>query len=124
VEKHKRSTTILHYLRAFHKKLGERSSPFEKFSRSSLGEWFTLDAKFQLGVEKSIERGKSFTIIKQHIPILDCRPKVRDELMSLLQKIRTSRQALSRPIVQPIIQSFLELKVLKLLNGSFKVLVE
>jgi hypothetical protein len=46
---------------------------------------------------------------------------VRDELMSLLQKIRTSKQALFGPIVQPIIQNFLELKVLEIINGSFKV---
>jgi hypothetical protein len=99
VEKHKRLTTVLHYLCAFHRKPGEHSSPFKKLSRSSLGEWFTLDGKFKLRVEKSIERRRTFTIIKQHNPILDCRLEVRDELMSLLQKIRTSRRALSGPIV-------------------------
>jgi hypothetical protein len=39
-------------------------------------------------VEKSIERGRAFTITKQHIPILNWRPEMRDELISLLQKIR------------------------------------
>jgi hypothetical protein len=40
--------------------------------------------------------------------------------MFLLQNIRASRQTLSGPIVQPIIQGFFELKALELLNGSFK----
>jgi hypothetical protein len=44
--------------------------------------------------------------------------------MSLLQKIRVSRQALSRPIVQPIIQGFLEFKAPKPLSGSFEVSLE
>jgi len=46
---------------------------------------------------------------------------VKDELMFLLQKNRTYGQALSRPIVQPIIQGFLEFKPPKLLSGSFKI---
>jgi hypothetical protein len=44
--------------------------------------------------------------------------------MSLLQKIKAFGQAFSRPIVQPIIQGFLELKALELLSGSFKVSLE
>jgi hypothetical protein len=93
-------------------------------SRSSLGKWFTSNGKLKLGVEKSIERGKTFTITEQHILILDHRLEVRDELMSLLQKIITSRQARFEPIVQPIIQNFLELKVLELQSGPFKVSLE
>jgi hypothetical protein len=71
MEKHKNLTTTLHYLYAFHKKPTEHSSPFDKLFRSSLGEWFTSDGKFKLVVEKSIERGRAFTITKQHIPILN-----------------------------------------------------
>jgi hypothetical protein len=62
-----------------------------------LGEWFTSDGKLKLGVEKSIKKGRAFTIIEQHIPIQN------------------------PTIVQPIIQGFLELKALELLGGSFKV---
>jgi len=46
---------------------------------------------------------------------------MRDEFMSLLQKNKAFGQALFGPIVQPIIQGFLELKTPKLLSGSFKV---
>jgi len=106
-ERHRSLTIVFHYLQAFHRKSKEHSSPFDKLSRSSLRKWFTSIRKLKLRVEKSIERGRAFTITKQHIPILDCRPKVRDELMSLVQKIRAFGQALFGPIVQPIIQSFL-----------------
>jgi len=71
MEKHRNLTTTLHYLYAFHRKPREHSSPFDKLPRSSLGEWFTSNGKFKLVVEKSIERGKVFTITKQHIPILN-----------------------------------------------------
>jgi len=54
VERHKSLTIALHYFCAFHRKLKEHSSPFDKLSRSSLGEWFTLDGNIKLGVEKSI----------------------------------------------------------------------
>jgi len=107
VERHRSLTIVFHYLRAFHRKSKEHSSPFDKLSKSFLKEWFTLVKKLKLGVEKSIERGRTFTIMEQHIPILNCRLEVRDELMSLVQKIRAFGQALSGPIVQPIIQSFL-----------------
>ncbi len=44
--------------------------------------------------------------------------------MSLLQKMKAFGQALFGLIVQPIIQSFLDLKVPELLSGSFKVSLE
>jgi hypothetical protein len=44
--------------------------------------------------------------------------------MSLLQNIKAFGQALSGPIIQPIIQSFIEFKTLELLSGSFKVSLE
>jgi hypothetical protein len=99
VERHRSLTTILHYLCAFHRKPREHSSPFDKLSKRSLGKWFTSYGNLKPRVEKSIERGRAFTIIEQHIPILGRRPQVRDQLMSLLQKIKAFGQALSRPIV-------------------------
>ncbi len=38
---------------------------------------------------------------------MDQRPEMKDELLSLLQKIRVFGQALYGPIVKPIIQVFL-----------------
>ncbi len=38
MERHRSLTTALHYLCAFHRKPREHSSPFDKLSRSSLGE--------------------------------------------------------------------------------------
>jgi hypothetical protein len=75
-----------------------------------MGEWFTSNGKLKLGVKKSIERGRAFIVIKQHIPILDQKLEVKDEIMSLLSKIKSFEQAFFRPIVQPIIQGFLEFK--------------
>jgi hypothetical protein len=71
MERHRSLTIVLHYLHAFHKKSREHSSPFNKLSRSSLGESFISGGKFKLRVEKSIEKGRAFIIIKQHISILD-----------------------------------------------------
>jgi len=71
MEKHINLTTTLHYLYAFHRKPREHSSPFDKLPISSLREWFTLDGKLKLLVEKSIERGRPFIITKQHIQILN-----------------------------------------------------
>jgi hypothetical protein len=42
--------------------------------------------------------------------MLDQRPKMKDELLSLLQKIRVFGQALYGPIFEPIIQVFLSQK--------------
>jgi hypothetical protein len=78
-------TIVLHYLHAFHRKLGEHSSPFDKFSRTFSREWFTSNGKLKPRVEKSIERERAFIITKQHISILYPRLEVRVELMSLLQ---------------------------------------
>jgi hypothetical protein len=74
MERHKSLTIVLHYFRAFHKKPREHSSPFDKLSRFYLREWFISNGKFKPGVEKSIEKGRAFIIIKQHISILDQRP--------------------------------------------------
>jgi hypothetical protein len=50
----------LHYFHAFHKKPREHSSPFDKFSRYSLGKWFTSNGKFKLGGQKGNRMGESF----------------------------------------------------------------
>jgi hypothetical protein len=60
--RHRNLTIVLHYFCAFHRKLGEHSSPFDKFSRSSLGEWFTSNGNLEPRVEKSIERERAFII--------------------------------------------------------------
>lgn len=46
---------------------------------------------------------------------------MKEEFQSLLQNIKAFRQALLRPIVQPIIHGFFEHKTLELLIDSFKV---
>jgi hypothetical protein len=68
---HRNLTIVLHYFYAFHRKPKDHSSPFDKLPRPSLGEWFTSNGKFKLVVEKLIERGRAFTITKQHILILN-----------------------------------------------------
>jgi hypothetical protein len=58
---------------------------------------------------------------QQQIIIFECRLELKEEFQSLLQNIKTSRQALLGPIVQPIIHGFFEHKTLELLIDSFKV---
>ncbi len=42
MKKHHKLTSALHYLKTFHKKLGEVNGPQDTLSRGSLYDWFTL----------------------------------------------------------------------------------
>jgi hypothetical protein len=121
VKKHKNSTCALHYLQTFQKNPREHTSPFDKVAKSSLAEWFTFDGRFKPRIQNSIKRCIAFIMSQQWVTILEHRPKLKEELQSLLQNIKTSRQVLLGPIVQPIIHGFFEHKTLELLADSFKV---
>jgi hypothetical protein len=72
-----------------------------------LEKWFTSNRNLKLRVEKTIRKDNTFTITKLKNSILDQRLEMKNELLSLLQKIRVFGQVLYGPIVEPIIQVFL-----------------
>jgi hypothetical protein len=53
--------------------------------------------------------------------MLDQRPKMKDELLSLLQKIKVFGQTLYGPIFEPIIQVFLSQKSSARIEFSIKL---
>jgi hypothetical protein len=86
VKKHGDLTTAFHYLKTFHRKPREVNGPYEKLSRGSLYEWFTLRKKLKPHLKKTIARGT--TPIPTHFSILETRPKLKDESINVLKSMR------------------------------------
>jgi hypothetical protein len=84
MKKHGDLTSALHYLKTFHRKLGEDSGPYEKLSRGSLYEWFTPRGELKPHVKVVVEKGTSITIEK-HFSILETRLELKDKLITLLK---------------------------------------
>jgi len=129
VKKHGDLTGALHYLKTFHRKPGEVSGTYEKLSRGSLYEWFTPRGELKPHVKIVVEKGTTATIIEKHFSILETRPKLKDELITLLKNMLVVRQGLSTPIVQPIIRGIFDSRAFELLKdftkqGGFKVSLE
>lgn len=57
---------------------------------------------------------------KIHFSILQTKPKLKNELISMLKNMWAVTQGLSTPIIQPIIQGVFESKTLELLKDSTK----
>jgi hypothetical protein len=116
VKKHDDLTRVFHYLKTFHRKLGKVGVPYEKLSRGSLYEWFTPKGKLKPHVKVVMEKVTASTIIKKQISILETRPELKDELITLLKNMHDVRQGFSTPIIQPIIRRIFESKAHELLK--------
>jgi hypothetical protein len=81
----------------FYKKLGQHKGPFEILNVTSLSFWFTIDGvlwnKFRIAIEVELAY-VSFHSCCPHM--LERRPELKQEIMSLLKSLKKARQVLSR----------------------------
>jgi hypothetical protein len=120
VKKHGDPTGVLHYLKTFHRKLGEVSGPYEKLSRGFLYEWFTPKGELKPHVNVVVQKVTASTVIEKHFSNLETRPELKNELITLLKNMCAARQGLSTPIIQSIIVRVFESKALELLKDFTK----
>ncbi len=76
-----------------------------------------------------VEKGTTSIAIEKHFSILETRPELKDELITLLKNMHVARQGLFAPIVQPIIRRIFESRVPDLLKDftkrrGFKIFLE
>jgi hypothetical protein len=80
-------------------------------SRGPLYEWFTPRGKLKPHLKKVIARGT--TSFLTHFSILEIRPELKDELINVLKNMQVVGQGLFTPIVQPILEGYLNVEHLK-----------
>jgi hypothetical protein len=64
MKKHRNFINALHYLKTFHKKLGEVNGTYDKLSRGSLYKWFTPRREIKPHFKNAIEKGIVSMVIK------------------------------------------------------------
>jgi hypothetical protein len=64
MKKHYNLTSVLHYLKTFHKKPKEVSGPHDKLNRGSLYEWFTPRREIKPHLKKCHTKKDNFSSIK------------------------------------------------------------
>jgi hypothetical protein len=76
-----------------------------------------------------VEKGTTSIAKEKHFSILETRPKLEDELITLLKNMHATRQGLFAPTIQSIIKRIFDNRALELLKdftkrGGFKVFLE
>jgi hypothetical protein len=113
-------TSAPHYLKTFHRKPGEVNSPYEKLNKWSLYEWFTLRKELKAHVKVVVEKGTTSIVVEKHFSILETKPKLKDELITLLKNMCVVVKGLFTPIVQTIIKGIFDNKALKVFKNFIK----
>jgi len=78
---------VLHYLKTFHKKPKEVSGPYDKLNRGFLYEWFTPRREIKPHLKNVIQKRTTFLASKIHFSILETKPKLKNELISMLKNM-------------------------------------
>jgi len=113
-------TIALHYLKTFHRKPWKVSGPYEKLNRRFLYEWFTLRSELKPHVKVVVKKGRTSILVEKHFSILETKPKLKDELITLLKNMCAIGQGLSAHVVQKIIKGIFGNRMLKLLKDFIK----
>jgi hypothetical protein len=74
-------------------------------------EWFTPKGRLKPHLKEVITRGT--TSFLTHFSILETRPESKNELINALKNMQVVGQGLFAPIVQPIIEGYLNVEHLK-----------
>jgi hypothetical protein len=89
--------------------------------------WFTPKGKLRPNYLQVAEKNTTMKHLKQHMPILEEYPTLQDELVTMLQKMRSVGQPLSTSLVQPILKGMIKSFALEILHngpGGFVVIKE
>jgi hypothetical protein len=84
-----------------------------------LYEWFTLRGELKPHV-KVVEKGTTSILVGKHFSILETKPKLKDELITLLKNTCVIGQGIFAPIVQTIIKGIFDNRTPKLLKDFIK----
>ncbi len=86
--------------------------------------WFRPKGELRPNYLQAIEQGIAMRHLKQHLPILKEYTTFQDELVVMLQKMKSARQPLSTFVVQPILRGMIESLAPKILrNGHGRFVV-
>jgi hypothetical protein len=91
MKKHCNLTSVLQYLKTFHKKPGEINGPYDKLSIGFFYEWFTPKGEIKPHLKSAIKKGTTFMTTKIHFSILETKPKLKNELINMLKNMRVAR---------------------------------
>ncbi len=94
VQKYGANFDVVHYLWTTYQSPRVPSS-YEKLAKSSLWTWFTPKGELRPNYLQATEQGTTMKHLKQHMPILEEYPTLQDELVTMLQKMRSVGQPLS-----------------------------
>ena len=108
-------------MRTFYRKIGQPEGPYETLNKTSLLTWFTFEDVFRDGFKDAIEaKSGNMSSHSYYLLMLEKKPKLKYEIMSLLKGLKEVTQCLFVPIMQPIICGSIESRALKLLCENAK----
>jgi hypothetical protein len=91
-------------------------SPHAKLSRGTMWGWFTNNGVLKEYYIRAMKHGTSMENSKQNMPKLEEHPKLKDEMVHILQKMRNVGQPLSTGMMQSITHELIRPK-----RGGFTI---
>jgi hypothetical protein len=116
VQKYGTSSNVVHYLRTTYRS-PRVPSPYKKLAKNSLWSWFTTKGEFRPNYLQ-VAQGTIVRHFKQHLSFFKKYPTLQDDLVTMLQKMRSVGQPLSTSIVQTILRGMVECLALEILQTS------
>ncbi len=87
-------------------------------AKNSLWNWFAPKGELQPNYLQVAQQGTIVRHLKQHLPFFKKCPKLQDDLVTMLQKMRSVGQPLFNYIVQPILNGMIECLALEIFHTS------
>ncbi len=107
VKRYGNNKFVFTFLQTAYKSL-DIPSPYAKLSRGTMWGWFTNNGVIKENYIRAIEHGTSMENPKKNMPKLEEHPKLKDEMVHILQKMKKVGQPLSTGIVQPIFKGMMQ----------------
>ena len=118
MKQHRCIAGALSFLRASYRKPGELSSVYDKLSKNSMRDWFYSNGELKDTYKRCVEFGTYFAKSVQHCPVLESHPALKEEICTVLKKMRMVGQPLYAICIQPLIKAIILDKAPQILEGT------
>ena len=111
-------STALSFLRAAYRKPRDLISVYDNLSKNSMRDWFHPNGDLKDTYKRCVKFSTYFSKSAQHCPVLESYPALKEEICSVLKKMRTAGQPLYAVCIQPIIRAIILEKAPQILEGT------
>ena len=121
MKQHRSIGGVWNFLRSAYRKFGEISCVYDNLSQSSMREWFHPNGNLKNTCKHCVEFGTYFVKSTQHCSILDSHVLLKEEICTILKKMRKGGQPLYTVCIHSLINAIILNKVPHIFEGTHSI---